>query len=150
MLQSLQVLTSALQPFQDQKAQQSVGTLPAGSSVFARLTPAGLFEQAELHSVRPTASTATVTAFSSGKQHEIPLDQITTSVVLQDEDHWAEHPSMGSSGSDVAGDSDTAADSVFDDDNDEPAAHNPTALAVLDANLEAARVCKSHTAIKNA
>ena len=115
--------------------------------MFARLTPVGLFERAELHSVHPAASTATVTAFSSGIQHQIPLDQITTTVVLQDEGRWTEHASLGS-GSDAGGDSDAAADSDFNDDDDEPVAHNPTALAVLDANLEAAKVRTSHLAVE--
>lgn len=149
MLQSLQISTTALQPYQDQEPQQSLHTLPAGSSVFARLTPVGLFERAELHSVHPAASTATVTAFSSGIQHRIPLDQITTSVVLQDEGRWTEHASLGS-GSDAGGDSDAAADSDFNDDDDEPVAHNPTALAVLDANLEASKVRTSHLAVEDA
>lgn len=115
--------------------------------MFARLAPVGIFERAELHSVHPTALTATVTAFSSGAQHQVPLDQITTSVVLQDEDQQAEQPSLSSSGSDVGADSDAAADSDFDDGNAETVEHNPTALAVLAANLEAARVCTSHLAV---
>lgn len=138
-LQPLQILTSALQPCPDQQPPQSLHTLPAGSSVFARLAPAGLFERAELHSVHPTAPTATVTALSSGLQHQIPVDQITLSVVLPEEDQQGEQPGWGSSGSDVGADSDGAAD--FDDDEDDESAKNPTALAVLDANLEAARVC---------
>ena len=73
MLQPLQISTSALQPYQDQKPQQNLRTLPEGSSVYARLTPAGLFERAELHSVHPTAPMATVTAFSSGRTAPDPL-----------------------------------------------------------------------------
>ena len=150
MLQPLQISTSALQPYQDQKPQQNLRTLPEGSSVYARLTPAGLFERAELHSVHPTAPMATVTAFSSGVQHQIPLDQITTSVVLPEDHQQAEHPSLGSSGSDVGADSDAAADSDFNDGDDEPVEHNPTALAVLDANFEAARVCTSRLIVQHA
>ena len=147
MLQPLQISAAALQTYGDQKPQQNLRTLPAGSTVFARLSPAGMFERAELHSVHPTALTATVTAISSGAQHQIPLDQITTSVVLQDKDQQAEQPSLSSSGSDVGADSDAAADSDFDNGDADTMEHNPTALAVLDANLEAARVCTSHLAV---
>lgn len=109
--------------------------------MFARLAPAGLFERAELHSVHPTAPTATVTALTSGLQHQIPLDQITLSVVLQEEDQQGEQLGWCSCGSDVGADSDAAVDSDFnEDDEDDESAKNPTALAVLGANLEAARV----------
>lgn len=110
--------------------------------MFARLAPAGLFERAELHSVHPTAPRATVTALSSGLQHQIPLEQVTLSVVPQEEDQQGEQPGWGSSGSDVGADSNRAADSDFDDEEDDE--QNPTALAVLGAKQEAARVCTSY------
>ena len=141
-LQPLKILTSALQPHPDQQPPQSLHTLPAGSVVFARLASTGLFERAELHSVHPIAPTATVTALSSGLQHQIPLDQITLSVVLQEEEgQQGEQPGWGSSGSNVGANSDAAVDSDFnEDDEDDESARSPTALAVLGANLEAARV----------
>lgn len=111
--------------------------------MFARLAPAAVFERVELQSVQSVTSTATVTAFSSGVTHQIPLGQITLSVVLQEEDQQAPRSSLGSSGSDIAGDSDDAADSGSNEEDDESMTHNPTALAVLDANLAAARVCTS-------
>ncbi|KAL3140754.1 hypothetical protein ABBQ32_005307 [Trebouxia sp. C0010 RCD-2024] len=140
MLQPLQISTSAVQPLQAQPLPQSVSTLPAGSSVFARLTPAGLFERAELQHVHPATSTATVTAVSSGSSHQISLDQTTLSVVLMGDVEHTPHPSLGSSGSDTSDASDGAAESASDGDGDVGfTAHNPTALAVLDADLAAAK-----------
>lgn len=148
MLQPLQISTSAVQPLQAQPLPQSVSTLPAGSSVFARLTPAGLFERAELQHVHPATSTATVTAVSSGSSHQISLDQTTLSVVLMGDVEHTPHPSLGSSGSDTSDASDGAAESASDGDGDVGfTAHNPTALAVLDADLAAAKVCMASAAL---
>lgn len=144
MLQPLQISTTAIEPHQDQSPQQSIRTLPAGSVVFARLAHAGIFERAELQSVHPATFIATVTASSSGVRHQIALDQITLSVMLPDEGEHTPLPSWDSSDSDTGADRDDAAGGDFDgDDDDGSMLHNPTALAVLDADLAAAKVCTS-------
>ena len=116
--------------------------------MFARLTSAGLFERAELQHVHPATSMATVTAVGSGSSHRICLDQITLSIVLLKEDEQTPHPSLGSSGSDMNADMDGDDDSNSDgNDEEDSLAHNPTALAVLDANLAAAKVSITRAAL---
>ena len=141
MLQPLQISMSAVQPYHDQKPEQALSVLPAGTTVFARLRPDGLYERAELQSADPATSIATVTIFSSGLTQQIPFDHVTQSVVLQDEDPQAPAQSSGSSGSNVSMEADDLAEFESEEEEDNGIImHNPTALAVLDADMAASRV----------
>lgn len=143
MLHSLQVSAAALQPYNPQQTQTALSDLEPGSTVFARLSPYGLFEQSELHGLNPALTTATVTVVSSGVQHQVPVDQIIQSVNLNDTDQLIN----SNSDSEIAHGSDI--DSLSDDmalSEDEAELQNGTthrssaALAVLDADLAASQV----------
>ena len=135
MLQPLQIPAAALEPHEGTKSLEDLYALPAGSTVFARLTPRGLFERAELDSVQPNAVTATVTAFNSGARHHVPIHHITQSVVLQDASHEASSEELGSSDNDVGDEGDDMGESDSQDEDSAPL--GPTALAVFDADSAA-------------
>ena len=150
MLHSLQVSAAALQPYNPQRTQTALSDLQPGSTVFARLSPHGLFERSELHGINPALTTATVTVVSSGVQHQVPVDQIVQSVTLNDTDQ------VINSDSDSGIDHGSDVDSLSDDmglSEDETEVQNGTthrstaALAVLDADLAASQVNKSHLCV---
>lgn len=147
MLQPLQILISAVQPYLDQKAEQALSVLPAGTTVFARLRPDGLYERAELQSTHSATSTGTVTIFSSGHTQQIPFDQITQSVVLQEEDSQVPAQSSGSSSSNVSLEADDLAEFDSEEEDSSLIMHNPTALAVLNADMAASRVSVTCTLV---
>ena len=147
MRHSLQVSAAALQPYDPQQSHTALSDLQPGSTVFARLSPHGLFERSELHGLNPALTTATVTVVSSGVQHQVPVDQIIQSVTLDDTDD------LINSNSDSEIDHATDVDSLSDDmglSEGKAEVQNGTrrcstaALAVLDADLAASQVNSSH------
>lgn len=146
MLHNLQVSAAALQPYNPQQTQTALADLQPGSTVFARLSPHGLFERSELHGVTSALTTATVTVVSSGVQHQVPVDQIIQTVTLDDNE-------LINSNSDSEIDHGSDIDSLSDDmglSEDEAEVQNGTthhstaALAVLNADLAASQVNHSH------
>ena len=144
MLHSLQVSAAALQPYDPQQTQTALADLQPGSTVFARLSPHGLFEQSELHGLNPALTTATVTVVSSGAQHHVPVDQIIQSVTLDDTDDLINSNSDSEidHGSDIDSLSDDMGLSEGEAEVQNGTTHRSTAaLAVLDADLAASQVC---------
>ena len=144
MLHSLQVSAAALQPYNPQQTQTALSDLQPGSTVFARLSPHGLFERSELHGLNPALTTATVTVVSSGGQHQVPVDQIIQSVTLTDTDQLIN--SNSDSDIDYGSDVDSLGDGMaLSEDEAEVQSgtmHRSTAaLAVLDADLAVCQVC---------
>ncbi|DBB17994.1 hypothetical protein WJX82_004577 [Trebouxia sp. C0006] len=142
MLHSLQVSAAALQPYDPQQTQTALADLQPGSTVFARLSPHGLFEQSELHGLNPALTTATVTVVSSGAQHHVPVDQIIQSVTLDDTDDLINSNSDSEidHGSDIDSLSDDMGLSEGEAEVQNGTRHRSTAaLAILDADLAASQ-----------
>jgi len=147
MLHSLQVSAVALQPYSPQQTQTALSDLQPGSTVFARLSPHGLFDRSELHGLNPALTTATVTVVSSGVQHQVFVDQIVQSVTLNNTDQVINNDSDSEidHGSDIDSLSDDTALSEDEAEVQNGTMHRSTAaLAVLDADLAASQVTNSH------
>ena len=141
MLQPLQMSLSALQPLQENDTQHNLLSLPAGTTVFARLTAGGLYMPAELQGITSATSTANVTIFSSGSSHQVPLKHVVQKVVLDDEASAVQSGSSDGSDSDDASlPGDELAQDAAAEEDIAFVAHNPAALAVLHADAAASKV----------